>query len=244
MATMASNHDQFAGDRLWNQLDGNLVQQRLAAATYLLLPGTPFIYYGEEIGMADAPTLKGDPKLRTPMSWTADRKTAGFTTSSEPFRELSANAATQNVAAELARSDGLRAHYKAVIALRKSRASLMHGSYLAPKAVKQTLSFQRQAGDDHTLVVFNYGRKPASVALADLPKGARLVPIWPVQVAAAGTSSAPGSIAVPGATRPSSGAGEAPHPATNDGLRADAAGKLAIEMAPQSLRVYDLKPAR
>ena len=57
---------------LWDQLGGNQAQYRLAAATYLLQPGTPFIYYGEEIGMAGAANLSGDPRLRTPMSWTDD----------------------------------------------------------------------------------------------------------------------------------------------------------------------------
>ena len=52
MATFASNHDIFAGVRLWDQVQGNAAQYKLAAASYLLLPGTPFIYYGEEIGMA------------------------------------------------------------------------------------------------------------------------------------------------------------------------------------------------
>ena len=60
MATMLSNHDRFAGERLWNQLSGNEAQYRLAAATYLLQPGTPFIYYGEEIGMAGASANIGD----------------------------------------------------------------------------------------------------------------------------------------------------------------------------------------
>ena len=51
LASFASNHDQFAGKRLWDQVSGNETHYKLAAATYLLLPGTPFIYYGEEIGM-------------------------------------------------------------------------------------------------------------------------------------------------------------------------------------------------
>jgi glycosidase len=51
MATMVSNHDIFAGERLWDQVAGSLAHYRLAAATYLLQPGTPFIYYSEEIGM-------------------------------------------------------------------------------------------------------------------------------------------------------------------------------------------------
>ena len=52
MSTFLSNHDAFAGQRVWDQLGGNLAQMKLAAASYLLLPGRPFIYYGEEIGRA------------------------------------------------------------------------------------------------------------------------------------------------------------------------------------------------
>ena len=54
MATMVSNHDAFAGQRLHDQVGGNAAQYKLAAATSLLQPGTPFIYYGEEVGMAGA----------------------------------------------------------------------------------------------------------------------------------------------------------------------------------------------
>src|SRR5262249_25486718 len=54
IATLLANHDSFAGDRVWEQMGGDLVRYRLAAATYLLQPGVPFIYYGEEIGMARA----------------------------------------------------------------------------------------------------------------------------------------------------------------------------------------------
>ena len=73
MSTMLSNHDSFAGQRAHDQLGGNVAQMKLAAATYLLQPGTPFIYYGEEIGMAGGGTLQGDAKLRTPMSWNDSR---------------------------------------------------------------------------------------------------------------------------------------------------------------------------
>ena len=70
LAGFASNHDGFAGERLWDQLGGDGAKMRLAAATYLLSSPTAFVYYGEEIGMAGASGLSGDPALRTPMSWT------------------------------------------------------------------------------------------------------------------------------------------------------------------------------
>ena len=76
---MLSNHDIFAGARIWDQLAGDEARYRLAAATYLLMPGIPFLYYGEEIGMAGAATLGGDARLRTPMSWSDCPHTAGFT---------------------------------------------------------------------------------------------------------------------------------------------------------------------
>src|SRR6185436_1479499 len=70
MATFVSNHDSFAGARLWDAVDGDVARYRVAAAGYLLQPGTPFIYYGEEVGQAGVPNLDGDQPLRSPMSWT------------------------------------------------------------------------------------------------------------------------------------------------------------------------------
>ena len=67
MATFLSNHDVFAGRRLWDQLGGDVRAYKLAAAGYLLQPGTPFIYYGEDIGQAGVPDLEGDLPLRGPL---------------------------------------------------------------------------------------------------------------------------------------------------------------------------------
>jgi glycosidase len=179
MATMVSNHDAFAGPRLFDQVGGNIAQYKLAAATYLLQPGTPFIYYGEEIGMAGAATLTGDWKLRTPMSWTSDAGNAGFTTGT-PFRAVSANVATNNVAAQAADANSLLAHYKALIALRKSYPSLATGSYESPSTSGSVMSYQRGLGAERTLVVINYATTAAaSVALAQLPANAVLTPVWP-----------------------------------------------------------------
>jgi len=185
MATMLSNHDRFAGERLWNQLGGNEAQYRLAAATYLLQPGTPFIYYGEEIGMAGASANIGDdPKLRTPMSWAGDAK-AGFTTGT-PFRALSANAASNNVAAQSADPNSLLNFYKAVIAVRRAHPSLMAGTHAGAAASGTTLSFQRVLGNERAVVMINYGGTTANVAAAGLPANAVLVNAFP----ASGTDAA------------------------------------------------------
>jgi glycosidase len=170
LATMLANHDSFAGDRVFNQLAGNLAQYRLAAATYLLQPGTPFVYYGEEIGMARG-TPGGDPGLRTPMSWTGSTATAGFTAGT-PYRSLSTNVATQNVAAQQADPGSLLAFYKAMLGLRKSRASVAAGSYDNVAASGTLLAFERRLGAERTLVVMNYGGTPVDAALAGLGAGA------------------------------------------------------------------------
>ncbi len=213
MATMISNHDAFAGDRLWDQVEGDAAKYRLAAATYLLQPGTPFIYYGEEIGMAGAGSLSGDWKLRTPMSWTGDEVRAGFTTGT-PFRALSANVGTNNVAAQINDPGSLRSFYKTLIALRKSRPSLLRGSHEFHVATSRVLSFQRAitetGASERTLVVFNYGRIPADAALGSLPPLAVLKRLWPAGAA---------------------------------DLRADAQGQAVVPMPIQSFTVFAVDTA-
>ncbi len=177
MATLLSSHDSYAGLRVANQLNDDVAKMKLAAATYLLLPGTPFIYYGEEIGMRDAASLSGDPALRTPMSWTSDAG-AGLSTVT-PYRALSANSTTNNVAVELADPNSMLAFYKAMLALRNGRPSLLAGSYEAAIANGTVMSFQRASGTQRTLVVINDAGASADVDVASLPAGATLTALYP-----------------------------------------------------------------
>lgn len=165
MATFLSNHDRFAGERVWNQLSGNLAQYKLAAATYLLLPGTPFIYYGEEIGMANGRDLQGDQALRTPMSWTS--QASGFT-SGVPFRAMSANIATQNVDSQKEREGSLHSFYKTMIGLRNRLPSLARGDYSAAFVQGAVMGFQRGLDTERTLVLYNYGQTAQTVEVQGL----------------------------------------------------------------------------
>ncbi|WP_298828554.1 alpha-amylase family glycosyl hydrolase [uncultured Piscinibacter sp.] len=193
MSTMLSNHDSFAGQRLWDQLNGNQAQYRLAAATYLLQPGTPFIYYGEEIGMAGAASLGGDPRLRTPMSWAGDAR-AGFTTGT-PFRALSANVASNNVAAQAADGNSLLHWYKAIIALRRTHPALTRGTHAGASASGSTLSFQRVDGNQRAVVLINYSTSNAAVSAANLPANATFSNAFPPSGTDA-TSDANGTLRV------------------------------------------------
>ena len=181
IATMLANHDSFAGQRAYDQFGGNLAQYKLAAATYLLQPGTPFIYYGEEIGMAGG-NLSGDPRLRTPMSWTGSTANAGFTTGA-PYRALSANVAGFNVAAQQADPDSLLAHYRAMLALRQAHPAIARGSYDNVSVNGGVMSFERRLGNERMLVAINYGSSAAAAALAGLPANATLANAHPAGAA-------------------------------------------------------------
>jgi alpha-amylase len=208
MATFVSNHDIFAGRRLWDQLEGNEAQYRLAAAGYLLQAGTPFVYFGEEIGQAGATGLGGDLPLRSPLSWAADRATGGFT-SGTPFRPLAPNLATHNVQAALKDPRSLLHWYRTLIGLRNTHPSIARGSFEHGFAQGLVAGWQRKLADgaerEHSLVLINYGTAPTQVRLDALPPGARLVSAMP----AGGATAA----------------------------RIDAKGAAALWLAPQSVRV-------
>jgi alpha-amylase len=178
MATFVGNHDIFAGARLWDQLRGNRAQYKLAAATYLLQPGTPFIYYGEEIGMAGIVGVPGDEPLRAPMGWTADTQRGGFT-SGTPFRPMAPNVARNNVAAQLADPNSLLSFYKSMLALRNHLPSLASGSYDTPQVQGKVMAYRRTLGAQTTLVVTNYGRKSATIRLNQLAPRAAFMQAYP-----------------------------------------------------------------
>lgn len=196
LASFVSNHDQFAGRRLWDQVAGDERAYRLAAATYLLLPGTPFIYYGEEIGMAGAKGLSGDPAIRGPYSWTGEPERAGFSTA-RPYRALATNQATHHLQAQLRDPASLWHFYKYVLQLRNSRVSIARGSYEWPQAEGQRMAFQRRHGHEHTLVAFNYGREAAPLVLQGVQPGQRLRVLMPAGAMTGAVTAAAPSAATP-----------------------------------------------
>jgi alpha-amylase len=149
-APFLTNHDQ---DRVMSQL-GDTDKAELAATAMLTLPGVPFVYYGEEIGMVGA---KPDERIRTPMQWDGSTN-AGFT-SGQPWEPLNADAATVNVAAQQADPESLWSHYRALIAARADHAALRTGGLQSLEAACETgYAFTRSStdGSDNVLVVLNF----------------------------------------------------------------------------------------
>jgi glycosidase len=194
MATFLANHDIFAGTRVADQLHGDLAAYRLAAATYLLGPGTPFIYYGEEIGMAGVPNLPGDLPLRAPMRWSADASGGGFTTGT-PFRPLSPNGTGFNVAQQSADPQSLLNFYRAMLALRNGHAALTQGVLDDARARGTVLAYRRTQGHEQAWVVLNYGRRASSITLPAKQQQQRWARLYPATAKAA--ASGLGRITVP-----------------------------------------------
>lgn len=161
--TFLSNHDQ---NRVLGDLGGNLARMRQAAALYLTMPGVPFIYYGEEVGMLGA---GADEDKRKPMQWTAGSN-AGFTTGT-PWRALNSNYAQFNVATQQADPASLLNHYKKLIGLRNGQTALRQGYYLPVTTSNSTalLSYARVYQQEAVVVVSNLSSAAVSGATLTLP---------------------------------------------------------------------------
>jgi len=154
MPLILSNHDSFAGNRPIGELSGNsLGDYKVAAAITTLVSSTPFAYYGEEIGMANG-SQTDDGKLRTPMSWTSDTTNAGFS-SVTPYRSLSTNVSTRNVAAQDGVNGSLLEHYRALYTVRKNNPVLGTG----------TLSLKSSSGNSHVIFTRTDGANVAAVLI-------------------------------------------------------------------------------
>jgi alpha-glucosidase len=153
---------------------------RVAALMLLTLRGTPFLYYGEEIGMRDVdiptdricdpvgkrfPGLGRDPE-RTPMQWDASPG-AGFSPA-DPWLPLSAEFATVNVVQQAADPTGLLAFYRRAIWFRKSSPALLEGHYRPLEAPSDTFVYLREHVSQHLLVALNFAGDSRSV---ELPQG-------------------------------------------------------------------------
>src|SRR5260370_26429655 len=160
-----SNHD---GTRTMTALGGDVARAKLAATLLLTLPGAPFIYYGEEIGMIGD---KPDPRLRTPMQWSAGPG-LGFT-SGKAWESAQPDSLTTTVAAQDADSSSLLNLYRRLIHLRSANEALASGKLVPLTTTNaRVAAYLRRAGGQVVLVVANLGDAPASRVAISSPAGA------------------------------------------------------------------------
>jgi glycosidase len=166
--TFVSNHDQPRPASVLSPLRPNPGRAALLGRLLLALPGTPFLYYGEELGMPNGPG-DDDRQKRTPMRWTATAD-GGFS-SGTPWIAPSTDDVAVSVQAQRADPGSVLAAYREAIALRGAWPALAAGDAQvvaglpgAVLAVWRTLP-----GAEPVLVVANLGARDLEVALADVP---------------------------------------------------------------------------
>jgi maltose alpha-D-glucosyltransferase/alpha-amylase len=168
--------------RLAPLLDNDRRRIELMNALLFSMPGTPVLYYGDELGMGDNIYLGDRNGVRTPMQWSADRN-AGFSRAN-PQRlyapviiDPEYHYESINVESQQAQRYSLLNWTKKLIALRKRYRVLAHGSieFLLPEN-RKILAFLRSWRGERVLVIANLSRV-AQYAELDLSAHRGLVPV-------------------------------------------------------------------
>lgn len=164
-----SNHDIIRAISRYGRKGEEDERARLLALLLLTLRGTPFIYYGEEIGMKEAklprnalrdpvgirwfPFYRGRDGARTPMQWTAGIN-AGFS-KSRPWLPVGPEIEKRNVFVQDNDPDSLLNFYRRAINLRQSLSALQEGSYssLTRGTARDCFIFLRELGPSSRLMI-------------------------------------------------------------------------------------------
>ena len=167
----ASTHD---AQRLASRLEGEQVCP--AAMLLLTLPGTPTLYYGQEIGMHGTdvpPERRQDPQgrrigrsrdgARTPMQWNAEEH-AGFTTGT-PWLPVAEDYEAVNVARQQDDEQSLLALYRRLIHLRRDEPVLISGRYERVDTSQPLVAYVREHAEQRLLVALNLGSDAQTFAL-------------------------------------------------------------------------------
>lgn len=181
-----SNHDQSRHIDRYGKNGDPVRRARAAALLLFTLRGTPFLYYGEELGLRDGtlrrsdlrdpytirywPWKTGRDPARTPMPWD-DRPQAGFTTG-KPWLPLSPDWQHTNVAWEQKNRGSMLSLYKQLIRLKKTSRALTSGIY-QPVEVEghDCLAYQRVFQSDGQteamLIALNFGARERTFSLPE-----------------------------------------------------------------------------
>ena len=157
--------------RLAPLLENSRDQIELFTGLLLSLPGSPVLYYGDEIGMGDNIYLGDRDGVRTPMQWNADRN-AGFSTA-DPQRLYLPTILDPvygyqaiNVEAQMRSTSSLLNWTRNMLAVRRQHPVFGMGSYdELSTSNPSVLAFVREFGDDKVLCVNNLSRFPQPVEL-------------------------------------------------------------------------------
>jgi trehalose synthase len=151
--------------RLPTMLGGDPDRIRLAYSIAFSLPGTPVLFYGEEIGMAENLDLEGRMSVRAPMQWAPERH-EGFTTADEPFRPLAEDPGDVNVARQRRDPHSLLNWIERIIRRRKECPELGWGACTLLDTGEPSVLAHRSDWAGSTIVAaHNLAERPASCEL-------------------------------------------------------------------------------
>ncbi|MGD0708934.1 MAG: alpha-glucosidase [Anaerolineaceae bacterium] len=153
---------------------------KVAATLLLTLRGTPFLYYGEEIGMRDIPMkrseildpvgkhywpfFKGRDGCRAPMQWD-NSIYAGFSPA-RSWLKVQADHDWRNVESQRADADSLFSFYRRLIQLRKEYPALREGMFLSLNdEPRRLLAYLRKTDEQTVLIALNFSRFPVKLVL-------------------------------------------------------------------------------
>ncbi|MDT8401666.1 MAG: alpha-amylase family glycosyl hydrolase [Bacteroidales bacterium] len=147
--TFLTNHDQ---NRILSSVDDNIDKAKIAAALLFTLPGSPYIYYGEEIGMLGK---KPDQMIREPYIWNTASKDKYRTSWEEPEYSLESTVVPMEVQEMDTKS--ILNHYKSLIDLRNRSSALTYGrlEYVDAPGNPAICTFIRTDDQESLLVIHN-----------------------------------------------------------------------------------------
>lgn len=171
--------------RLAPLLGHSRAELELAHALLLSLPGSPFLYYGDEIGMGDNIWLPDRDSVRTPMQWSPDRN-AGFSIADPGklylplVQSLTGHYGAVNVEAQYAQTTSLLHWIRGILEVRRTHPAFATGDFQLLDADNEAvLAFLRTSGEETILCVLNLANT-ARAAVIRVPEhaGAQLVDVF------------------------------------------------------------------
>lgn len=176
----SSNHDLFRNINRFPWRMHQIEKAKVAAAFMLTLRGTPFIYYGEEIGMKNTriayknlrdpfgkrywPFFTGRDKARTPMQWDYSEY-AGFS-KVKPWLPINKNAPTRNVEQQETDDASLLNFYKDLIKIRRKHKALQHGNWVPLiRGEKGIIVYERNHEHERMIIILNFRNSTQQIRL-------------------------------------------------------------------------------
>jgi alpha-glucosidase len=169
------NHDEI---RLASRLPEG--HERLAALLLLSLRGTPFLYYGDELGMKQTSVSSDERKdpwgesveylsrdgERTPMQWNSGPNAGFAVEGTEPWLPIADDYETVNVESALTKSDSTLNMYRRLLAVRRESEALRFGSFMAhPSSSEDVFVYRRESDHETVSVALNFSEETQTVEL-------------------------------------------------------------------------------